>query len=143
MGRYNKRRRFLEFHNADKLILKVLPFTTNSRRWLVKHLNILSTKQSKQNPSTTPLNSNKKGPKKDNSSKDCNTRRLHLPPKLQAPYRCFFHSSFGLATPVFSSLSSNSSLSGTVGGQIAYLIRVQHPARPMIHSNGGQNACVS
>ena len=62
---------------------------------------------------------------------------------VHLPYLCFFQHSFGLAIPVVGSLSNNSSRSGMVGGQMAYLIGSQHAVKQSNQSIGGQNACVN
>ena len=55
----------------------------------------------------------------------------------------FLASTFGYATPVFSSRSSSSSRSGCVGGQTAYKMGVRAEAMNCIQNSGGQPSRVT
>jgi hypothetical protein len=80
-----------------------------------------------------------------------NSAKVYIIASAARPYRqppaavrfCILFSIFGYATPVFSSRSSNSSRSGWVGGQIAYVMGVRAEAMNCIQNSGGQPSLVT
>ena len=133
--------------------MKILSFLT---QFIITPLNHQTNNLSRnsQSPSVVVINKRKqmslgisdymkKAPKKMTAVKIVTPEYWNSCQKVVLVYLCFFQCSFGLAIPVFGSLSNSCSLSGIVGGQIAYLIGSQQAVTESNHNIGGQKACVS